>query len=359
MTCTSSDLDQVLARAEGGGRLSRIEITDLVSLRKPGEIERLYLAADRVRKDCVGDEIFLRGIIEFSNNCSRNCCYCGLRAENSGINRYRIPDNEIIGRARSLKDNLCTTVVLQSGEDPYYDTERMCRIISSIKAETALAITLSIGERPYGDYRAFKEAGADRYLLRHETANPVLYRTLHPGYELEDRVQCLRWLRELGYEVGSGCIVGLPGQTAEDLADDVLLLQELDIDMIGVGPFIPHPGTPLAGYPAGDTDLVLNMMAVLRIVTGDTNIPATTALGVLDEEARQTAFRAGANVFMPNFTPEPYQAYYDIYPGKGAEAGVIAKAVDGGFRGFSEGKGRNIGTGYGFRAHSLRHTGGR
>ncbi|MRR36729.1 [FeFe] hydrogenase H-cluster radical SAM maturase HydE, partial [bacterium] len=160
---------------------------------------------------------------------------------------------------------------------------------------------------------------------------------------------CLRWLGELGYEVGSGCIVGLPGQGIEDLADDVLLFRDLDIDMIGVGPFIPHPGTPLAGSPAGDTDLVLNMIAVLRLVTKDTNIPATTALGVLDAEARRTAFRAGANVFMPNFTPDPYTAYYEIYPGKGPEAGAIAKTAEGGYKAFFEGMNRPVGTGYGYR----------
>ncbi len=358
MTCTSDAL-QIIDRAGKGETIGREEIACLLSLTEPGDREALFREADRVRRHYVGDEVYLRGIIEFSGFCCRNCLYCGLRSENGAIHRYRIPDEEIVERAKTLRENLCTTVVLQSGEDPYYDTGRLCSIISRIKEETGLAITLSIGERPYDDYRAFKAAGAGRYLLRHETANPDLYRALHPGYELEDRVQCLRWLGGLGYEVGSGCIVGLPGQTVEDLADDVLLFRDLDIHMIGVGPFIPHPGTPLAEYPAGCTDLVLNMIAVLRLVTRDTNIPATTALGVLDAEARKTAFRAGANVFMPNFTPDPYTDYYEIYPGKGPEAGAIAKGIEGGYRAFFSGMGRPVSTGYGYRQHALCTNGGR
>ena len=348
MTSTS-ELKEIIELTAAGELPDRNGIVRMLSVRDPGEREALFNAADLVRKTCVGDEIFLRGIIECSGYCIRNCHYCGLRAQNKGIHRYRIPDDEIVQRAKGLKERLCTTVVLQSGEDPHYDKERLCSIISRIKEETGLAITLSIGERPYDDYRAFREAGADRYLLRHETANPELYRKLHPGYELSDRVQCLKWLGELGYEKGSGCIVGLPGQTIGDLADDVLLFRGLDIDMIGVGPFIPHPGTPLANNPAGDTDLVLNMIAVLRLVTRDTNIPATTALGVLDPESRRRAFHAGANVFMPNFTPDPYTAYYEIYPGKGPEAGAIAKASEGGYKTLFEGMARPIGTGFGYR----------
>jgi biotin synthase len=345
----TSEISPVLEKALKGDPLDRDGIIRLLSVSDGEGKEALFRAADEVRKACVGDEIYLRGIIEFSAYCRRNCHYCGLRAQNTGIHRYRIPDEEILSRAKSLKEKSCTTVVLQSGEDTYYTTDRLCSIIGRIKDETSLAITLSIGERPFEDYKAFKEAGADRYLLRHETASKNLYRTLHPGHELEERVASLRMLKELGYEVGSGCIVGLPGQGVADLADDILLLKSLDIDMIGIGPFIPHPGTPLGNHPAGSTDLVLNMLAVLRIATKDTNIPATTALGVLDPMARRKAFEVGANVFMPNFTPDPYTAYYEIYPGKGPEAGAIAKISDGGYAALFEGMGRRIGTGYGYR----------
>ena len=345
---STSEISFILEKARQGEPLDKGGIIRLLSV-SDEEKEALFRAADRVRKACVGDEIYLRGIIEFSSYCRRNCHYCGLRAQNRNIHRYRIPDEEIVSRAKALRNKSCTTVVLQSGEDKFYDTDKLCRLIRRIKDETALAITLSVGERSFEDYEAFREAGADRYLLRHETASKSLYRTLHPGHELEERIACLNMLKDLGYEVGSGCIVGLPGQGVDDLADDVLLLRELDIDMIGIGPFIPHPGTPLKNRPVGSTDLVLSMLAVLRLVTRDTNIPATTALGVLDPVARKKAFEAGANVFMPNFTPDPYTAYYEIYPGKGPEAGAIAKISDGGYDALFEGMGRTIGLGYGYR----------
>jgi biotin synthase len=358
VTCTSETAG-IIAKAASGNTLTGEEILHLLSLPAAEDKEALFHAADEVRKACVGDEIFLRGIIEFSGYCIRNCHYCGLRAQNRDITRYRISEEEILERARFIEGKQCTTVVLQSGEDPYYTTDRLCSIIRMIRSETTLAITLSVGERPYDDYRAFKEAGADRYLLRHETSNPELYRTLHPGFELADRVQCLKWLKELGYEVGSGCIIGLPGQTVEDLARDVMLISALDIDMIGIGPFIPHPGTPLKDNPLGDTDMVLKMLAVLRLVTRDTNIPSTTALGVISPEARRKAFLAGANVFMPNFTPDRFTAYYEIYPGKGPEAGAIAKASEGGYVSLFEGMGRSIGKGHGYRQKkSCRPEGG-
>lgn len=351
MTCTSETAG-IIEKAAAGGVLGKGELVRLLTLTRPEETTALFQAADEVRRSCVGDEIFLRGIIEFSGHCRRNCHYCGLRAGNRDVRRYRMTEDEIVSRARVLEEKLCTTVVLQSGEDPFYDKERVCSIIRRVRGETSLAITLSIGERPFKDYEAFRDAGADRYLLRHETSSPGLYRALHPGHELAGRVACLRWLRQLGYEVGSGCMVGLPGQTADALAEDVLLMRDLDIDMIGIGPFIPHPNTPLGGHPAGDAGLVLRMIAVLRLVTRDTNIPATTALGVLHPGARRQAFTAGANVFMPNFTPEPYTSSYEIYPGKGPEAGAIAKASEGGYAALFAGLGRTIGTGCGYRVRT-------
>jgi biotin synthase len=189
MTCTSETTNDLIARAEQGCELSREEITSLLSFVDPAEIERLYQAADRVRAACVGEEIFLRGIIEFSNYCFNNCMYCGLRSANHQAQRYRMDDGKIMELAHAIKARGCGTVVLQSGENPYYTKERMCGIISRIKKETGLAITLSIGQRPYDDYKAFREAGADRYLLRHETANRDLYAFLCPGRSLDERVQ--------------------------------------------------------------------------------------------------------------------------------------------------------------------------
>ncbi len=347
MTCASEAASGMILRAEQGHMLSRDEIIELLSLETPADMEGLFQAADRVRKECVGDEIFLRGIIEFSSYCRNNCLYCGLRRDNLLVERYRMEDDVIVGLAKAIKSRGCSTVVLQSGEDPFYTREHMRRIIEGIKDETGLAITLSIGQRSYEDYKAFREAGADRYLLRHETANKNLYANLCPGRTLDERTQCLKWLKELDYEVGMGCMVGLPGQTAEDLADDVLLIKELGADMIGIGPFIPHEQTPLNDHAPGDALLVLKMLAIIRLVTRDTNIPSTTALGVLDGASRKKAFEAGANIFMPVFTPQDYARRYDIYPGKGNVKKADGAIQD--FKAFFDSIGRPIGKGPGGR----------
>jgi biotin synthase len=348
MTSISDNIAELLSKAENGEDLKKKEIVRFLSLSDPGEIQDLFHVADRVRKEYVGDEIFLRGIIEFSSHCRNNCLYCGLRRDNSEIEHYRIPEDEIVELARAIEAGGCTTVVLQSGEDPYYTQERLYRIISRIVDETSLAITLSLGERSYEDLRAFKAAGADRYLLRHETANPELFAKLCPGRSLDTRIQCLRNLRELGYEVGSGCMVGLPGQTVEDLADDIMLIRKLDIDMVGIGPFIPQAQTPLKDCPAGDVNMVLKMVAVVRLVTRDANIPSTTALGVLDKAIRKQAFHAGANVFMPVFTPHSYAKDYEIYAGKGLVSSDARKTMDS-YLDFFRSIGRPIGRGKGFR----------
>lgn len=338
----------LIAKALREEALRSDEIVRLLELSDPGEIKMLFNAADIMRKRYAGDGIYLRGIVEFSNHCKRNCHYCGLRAPNRDVGRYRIPDDEIVSLADRISKAGCTTIVLQSGEDPYYDRQRLCTLIERIKKQTGLAITLSLGERPYEDFRAFKDSGADRYLLRHETSNESLYASLHKGYSLENRLQCLRWLKQIGYETGSGCIVGLPGQTTHDLARDILLLKEYDIDMIGMGPFIPHGSTPLAGHPPGDTTLVLKMIAAARLVTKDTNIPATTAIEVLDPLARKEAFSCGANVYMPVFTPQAYASEYEIYPGKNIAATAQGSVIKS-YKEYFSSIGRHIGNGYGFR----------
>ena len=229
----------------------------------------------------MGDEILLRGIIEFSNYCERNCLYCGLRKGNSKLSCYRMSEDEIIATAEQIKKTGIPTVVLQSGEDSFYTTDVICRLIERIRKETDLIITLSIGERALNDYKAFQQAGANRYLLKHETAHAEIYKYLRPGCKWNDRLQCLRWLKELGFETGTGNMVGLPGQTTEILADDLLVMKYLDADMLGIGPFIPHPDTPLAGIDNDDLDTVLRVIAVARLITRNTNIPATTALATL------------------------------------------------------------------------------
>ncbi len=205
--------------------------------------------------------------------------------------------------AQELNGKGLKTIVLQSGEDPYYTGEMIADIVRRIKSSTDMAVTLCVGERPDDDYRLWKEAGADRYLLRHETASRELYEQLHPDSDFDNRMRCLRVLRELGYQVGAGCMVGLPGQTIEHMADDVEFLRDFQPDMAGIGPYIPHPDTPLAGSAAGTLQMTLKMVALARIVTRDALLPATTAIGSIEEQGREMALMAGADVVMPNYTP--------------------------------------------------------
>ena len=289
------------------------EIIDILS--DSSKNDWLFKEADRVRRVNVGDEIHLRGLIEFSNICKCQCKYCGLRSPNKEAERYRILKDDIIKTASNAVSLGYKTIVLQSGEDDYYDTDKMAEIIREIK-KLDVALTLSIGEKTYDEYKAFKEAGADRYLLRIETTDENLYKEMHPHASYENRKRCLYDLKSLGFETGTGCLVGLPGQTTESLADDILFFKELDADMVGIGPFIPHKQTPLKDTAKGDFWLALKVMALTRINLPDINIPATTAMETLNPNGRIIALNSGANVVMPNVTPTNYRAKYEIYPGK-------------------------------------------
>lgn len=275
----------------------------------------LFSLADKTREEYVGDEVHLRGLIEFSNICKRQCKYCGLRCEDKFIDRYRISKENIISYAEHAVNMGYKTVVLQSGEDEYYNTDLMCEIIEGIK-KLGVALTLSIGEKTYEEYKAFKEAGADRYLIRIETTDKTLYNQIHPNMDFDNRVRCLEDLGRLGYEVGTGCLVGLPNQTIESLADDILFFKEINADMVGIGPFIPHPHTPLKDSASGSFTLALKVMALTRILLKDINIPATTAMETLNPNGRIIALQSGANVVMPNVTTTEYRAKYEIYPNK-------------------------------------------
>lgn len=308
-------LDNLEQRGDKTG-LSREESRALLALKEPDEMAGLLQYADRVRRRYCGDEVHLRALLEFSNICRRQCNYCGLRSPNDKLSRYRMSPDEIVATAEKLAAKGLQTIVLQSGEDPYYTGAMLADIVRHIKQATGLAITLSVGERPYADYQLWREAGADRYLLRHETANPEHYRFLHPDSAFEERRRCTQWLRELGYQVGIGCMVGSPGQTIEHLVDDIEFIQSFQPDMVGIGPFIPHPNTPLGDYPAGELQMILKMVALARIVTKDALIPATTAVGTIDELGRELALEAGADVVMPNYTPPAYRTRYEIYPNK-------------------------------------------
>jgi len=310
-------------------------------------IAALFREADRARKRYAGNEVHLRGLVEFSNYCSQDCLYCGLRRSNRKIKRYRMPYAQIFEACRNASGQGIKTVVLQSGEDRHYKIKDLCALIGDIK-KLDVAVTLSIGELTYGQYKQLRAAGADRYLLRFETSDPKLYSLLRPGRRLAQRLRCLAWLDKLGYEVGSGTMVGLPGQTAGSIADDISLFKKLDLDMIGIGPFIPHPHTPLAKFSGGTLELVLKAVALTRIATEDTNIPATTAVGTVDLKGRQKALSCGANVLMPNMTPQRYRKYYEIYPDK------ICITGDALSRGGAVGRmlralGRTIAVDFGFR----------
>ena len=325
-------------------QLSKEEIVQLLG--NPQYDQALFAAADEVRQKFVGDEVHLRGLIEFSNICKNNCLYCGLRRDNLKLKRYRMSPEEIVALARrAVKDFGFKTIVMQSGEDLWFTPEHLKPILAEIK-KLDVAITLSIGEKSFEEYKAYKESGADRYLIRIETTDKDLYHRLDPGMSWDERKECLVNLGKLGYEVGSGIMVGLPGQTIESIADDLLFLQNMKIDMAGIGPFIPHPDTPLKDEKGRAFELSLRTMAIMRLLLPDINIPATTAMETLHPEGRIIALQCGANVIMPNVTEGEYRQLYELYPGKAAlnETPLHSKTSIGAR---IEAIGRKIGTDYG------------
>lgn len=291
--------------------LSKKEIIDILK----SDDNNILNEADKIRHQYVGDGVHLRGLIEFSNICKRNCLYCGLQSQNKFVKRYRLSKTEIINIAKGGINQGFKTIVLQSGEDDFFTTDLLCELISEIKA-SGVAVTLSIGEKTFDEYKAYKDAGADRYLLRIETTDENLYKQMHPYADFQNRKRCLYDLKKLGYETGTGCLVGLPNQTLESLADDIFFFKELDADMIGIGPFIPHPQTPLKNADCGDLNLAIKVMALTRIVLKDINIPATTAMESLRPDGRLLALQSGANVVMPNLTDDYHKKMYEIYPNK-------------------------------------------
>ena len=319
---------QLIERAEQSHTLSKEEIVLLLT--DPETAPLLFRAADRVRQKYVGDEVYLRALIEFSSFCKNNCCYCGLRKDNLHARRYRLTPEQILSTARLAAQTGYKTVVLQSGEDLWFTPPLMADIIKEIK-KLGLAITLSIGEKTRQEYALYRQAGADRYLLRIETTDQALYEKWDPDMSWQNRARCLQDLKDLGYEVGSGSLVGLPGQTPESLADDLLFFKALPVDMAGIGPFIPHPQTPLAqAQVKGHFELSLKMMALMRLLLPDINIPATTAMESLHPQGRLLALQSGANVIMPNISDMYCQERYDLYPGKvhtGSDAAQYIKEL--------------------------------
>lgn len=293
----------------------------------------LFDYALKTRQKNYGNKVFMRGLIEFSNICRQNCKYCGLRCSNNNVERYRLSKEEILDCCRHGRKLGFSTFVLQSGEDAWYTVDKMVDIISSIKQEfPECALTLSIGERSYDEYKKMYDAGADRYLLRHETASRELYEELDPGMSFDNRRACLRALKDIGFQVGAGYMVGLPGQNSEHLALDLMFLKELSPHMIGIGPFIPHSETPLAAAAGGTVSDTLKMLALTRLFVPNALMPATTALGTLHKNGRELALKAGANVVMPILTPMQVKAQYELYENKiciGDEAAHCRVCIEG------------------------------
>lgn len=300
-------------------RIASLSDGELAEIISGGECDaELRSEADRVRREHYGTDVYLRGLIEICNVCKNDCLYCGLRRSNTALKRYRLSPGDILACCEEGYALGFRTFVLQGGEDPYYNDDIICGIVTDIKEKFPdCAVTLSLGEKERESYAAYRAAGADRYLLRHETANEKHYSKLHPaGMSLTHRKNCLYTLKELGYQVGSGFMVGSPWQTTENLVEDLRFLQELEPDMIGIGPFIPHRDTPFREKPGGTLELTLRMVSLLRLLFPYALIPATTALGTIHPQGREMGLKAGANVVMPNLSPVRVRKLYELYNNK-------------------------------------------
>ena len=297
------------------GELSRDELKALI---EAGENELLRSLAEERRIENYGRDVYTRGLIEFTNYCRQNCFYCGIRAGNKACQRYRLRADDIMECCREGYSLGFRTFVLQGGEDPYFTDDILCAIISKIrKAYPDCAITLSLGEKSFDSYRRFFDCGADRYLLRHETADSAHFSRLHPGSQtLKTRIECLYALREIGYQVGCGFMVGSPYQTSGNLADDLLFIRELNPQMVGIGPFIPHADTPFRDHKSGSVELTLTLLSIIRLMLPGVLLPATTALATLDPKGREKGILAGANVVMPNLSPVSVRKKYMLYDNK-------------------------------------------
>lgn len=321
-----------LERAAGhpGEMLSKAELTALLEGRTPELAEYIFEKARRIQRQHYGQKIYIRGLIEYSSFCKNDCLYCGLRRSNSHAQRYRLDKETILACCAEGYRLGFRTFVLQGGEDPYFTDERMEEIVREIHSRYPdCAITLSLGERDRKSYERFFAAGANRYLLRHEAASEELYQKLHPASQrLETRKDCLRTLGEIGYQVGAGFMVGAPFQTMEHLAEDLLYLHQLQPQMVGIGPFIPHHDTPFAGEKAGTLELTLYLLGLTRLMLPRVLLPATTALGTIHPQGRELGVLAGANVIMPNLSPGEVRPKYLLYDNKISTGDEAAQAVD-------------------------------
>ena len=322
MTERAAALIEKLASAHS---LTLEEYRELIEAQSPETARALAARAVEVRKSVYGTAVYVRGLIEISNICKNDCLYCGIRRGNARCERYRLSPEEILRCGEMGYHMGFRTFVLQGGEDPFFTDQVLCGLVEAMKqAHPDCAVTLSMGERSRESYQKLREAGADRYLLRHETANRAHYEKLPPAeMSFENRMRCLRGLKELGYQVGCGFMVGSPGQTSETLAEDLKFIEDFKPDMCGVGPFVPHKDTPFRDHPAGTLEQTCYLLSIIRLIHPPVLLPATTALGTIHPEGRELGILAGANVVMPNLSPENVRGKYELYNNKlntGAEA---------------------------------------
>ncbi len=298
--------------------LTKEEFVTLIRNRTPALAELLFQKARTVRERYYGRDVYIRGLIEFTNYCKNDCYYCGIRCANRQVQRYRLSVEEVLECCRTGYDLGFRTFVLQGGEDPYFTCERMIGMIRAVKERFPdCALTLSVGEKSREEYQSYYDAGADRYLLRHETANDTHYRLLHPdNLSPDNRKRCLRDLKDIGFQTGCGFMVGSPFQTEEYLAEDMLFIKELQPEMVGIGPFIPHHETPFRDKTGGSLELTLFMLALLRLMLPQVLLPATTALATIHPQGRELGMQAGANVVMPNLSPKTVREKYLLYDNK-------------------------------------------
>ena len=311
-------MKSIIEKLCAGDNISDSELKALIVSDDAQTAELLREKADQIRRKYYGRKVFLRGLIEISSYCKNNCLYCGIRRENSDADRYRLSYDDIMSCCQNGYELGFRTFVMQGGEDKFYDDNFMCRVITDIKTKYPdCAVTLSLGERSKQSYKRMKDAGADRYLLRHEAADEELYKQLHPkDMSLKNRKDCLFTLKRLGYQVGAGFMVGAPFQTAEHLIADIRFLQELHPEMIGIGPFIPHHSTPFADKPKGTLELTLRLLGILRLMFPYVLLPATTALGTVSPIGRELGLKTGCNVVMPNLSPVMVRSKYELYDDK-------------------------------------------
>ncbi len=299
-------------------QITKEQLKILLELTEKADIEYLMKEASKTAKTSFGNNIYIRGLIEFTNYCRNDCYYCGIRNSNHNAKRYRLTNEQILNCCDIGYELGFRTFVLQGGEDTFFNDYKICLLVSSIKDKYPdCAVTLSIGEKTKESYKAFFNAGADRYLLRHETANESHYRMLHPEYmSLESRKRCLYNLKEIGYQTGCGFMVGSPYQTVETIYEDLLFILSLKLEMVGIGPFIPHKDTPFKDEKAGTLDMTLKLLAIIRLLCPKVLLPATTALGTIDPIGRELGILAGANVVMPNLSPSDVRNKYSLYNNK-------------------------------------------